>query len=206
MWAGFRLIVCWAVLSVCFEAQAEDLGQVGRSWPIAERDLSEVIIGRLREKEASGELARLHERMRARARATVREPRTLGLPRVKTPRSFLFDPSVTVPYDLADHSGKVFYRAGQRVNPLVHRSLTRRLVFLDGNDSAQLDWLRRELVQAGAVKLVLTGGSPEAVGKAVQRPVWFDQDGSLVKTFGIAAVPAVVAQEDQQLRIREVRP
>lgn len=206
MWAGFRLIVCWAVLTACFEAQAEDLGQVGRTWPVAERDLSEVIIGRLREKQASGELARLHEGMRARARAAVREPRSLRLPRVKTPRSYLFDPSVTVPYDLADHGGKLFYRAGQRVNPLAHRSLTRRIVFLDGSDAAQLDWLRRELRQPGAVKLVLTAGSPEAVRKVVQRPVWFDQDGSLVQTFGIAAVPAIVAQEGQQLRVREVRP
>lgn len=206
MWAGFRLIVCWVVLTACFEALAEDLGQVGRAWPVAERDLSEVIIGRLREKEASGELARLHEGMRARARATVRQPPTLGLPRVKLPRSYLFDPSVTVPYDLADHGGKVFYRAGQRVNPLAHRSLTRRIVFLDGSDAAQMHWLRRELSLPGAMKLVLTGGSPEAVRETVQQPVWFDQDGSLVQTFGITAVPAIVAQEGQQLRVREVRP
>lgn len=206
MWAGFRLIVCWAVLSACFDAQAEDLGQVGRAWPVAERDLTEVIIGRLREKEASGELKRLHEGMRARARDYVRAPHALGLPRVKASRSYLFDPSITVPYDLADDKGRVFYKAGQRVNPLEHRSLTRRIVFLDAADTQQLAWLRRELSQPGAVKLVLTGGSPEAVRKAVQQPVWFDQDGSLVKTFGITAVPAIVAQEGQQLRIREVRP
>lgn len=206
MSAGFRLIVCWVVLSACFEVKAEDLGQVGRAWPVAERDLSEVIVGLLRQKDANGELGRLHEGMRARARATVRQPRTLGLPRVETPRSYLFDPSIAVPYDLGDQGGKIFFRAGRRVNPLAHRSLTRRLVFLDGNDSVQLDWLRRELLQPGAVKLVLTGGSPESVRKSVQRPVWFDQDGSLIQTFGIAAVPAVVAQEGQQLRIREVRP
>ena len=206
MSAGLRQIVCWAVLTVCCSAQAEDLGQVGRAWPVAERDMTEVLIARLREKERNGELAKLHEGMRERARDYVREPHSLNLPRAKASRSYLFDPSVTVPYDLADDKGRVFYRAGQRVNPLEHRSLTRRIVFLDAADSAQLDWLRRELAQPGAVKLVLTGGSPEAVQKAVQRPVWFDQDGSLVKTFGITAVPAIVAQEDQQLRIREVRP
>ena len=206
MSAGLRRIVCWAVLTACCSAQAEDLGQVGRAWPVAERDMTELLIARLREKEKSGELAKLHEGMRERARDYVRAPHSLNLPRAKASRSYLFDPSVTVPYDLADDKGRVFYKAGQRVNPLEHRSLTRRIVFLDAADPAQLDWLRRELAQLGAVKLVLTGGSPEAVRKAVQRPVWFDQDGSLVKTFGIAAVPATVAQEGQQLRIREVRP
>lgn len=206
MSAGLQRIVYWAVLTACCSAQAEDLGQVGRAWPVAERDMTELIVGRLREKEASGELKRLHEGMRARARDYVRAPHSLNLPRAKASRSYLFDPSLTVPYDLADDKGRVFYKAGQRVNPLEHRSLTRRIVFLDAADATQLDWLRRELTQAGAVKLVLTGGSPEAVRKAVQRPVWFDQDGSLVKTFGIAAVPAIVAQEGQQLRIREVRP
>ena len=206
MSAGLRRIVCWAVLTACCSAQAEDLGQVGRAWPVAERDMTELIVGRLREREASGELKRLHEGMRSRARDYVREPHSLNLPRAKASRSYLFDPSVTVPYDLADDKGRVFYKAGQRVNPLEHRGLTRRIVFLDAADADQLAWLRRELTQAGAVKLVLTGGSPEAVRKAVQRPVWFDQDGSLVKTFGITAVPAIVAQEGQQLRIREVRP
>lgn len=206
MSAGLRRIVCWAVLTACCSAQAEDLGQVGRSWPVAERDMAEELIARLREKEASGELAKLHEGMRERAKASVRTPRSLGLPRAAKTRSFLFDPSITVPYDLSDAEGRVFQKAGTSVNPLDHMTLTKRVVFMDASDAAQLDWLRKQLAVPGAMKLVLTGGSPETVSKQVHRPAWFDQDGSLVKTFGIQAVPAVVLQEGRLLRIREEKP
>lgn len=206
MLAGLRRIACWAVLTACCSAQAEDLGQVGRSWPVAERDMAETLIARLREKERSGELARLHEGMRERAKARVRAPRSLGLPRVVTTRSFVFDPSVTVPYDLNDAEGRVFQKAGTRVNPLDHMTLTKRIVFVDAADAMQRDWLRKQLAAPGAMKLVLTGGSPETVSKQLHRPAWFDQDGSLVKTFGIQAVPAVVSQDGRLLRVVEERP
>lgn len=206
MLAGLRRIACWAVLTACCSAQAEDLGQVGRSWPVAERDMAETLIARLREKERSGELARLHEGMRERAKAAVRAPRSLGLPRVVTTRSFVFDPSVTVPYDLNDAEGRVFQKAGTRVNPLDHMTLTKRIVFVDAADAMQFDWLRKQLAAPGAMKLVLTGGSPEIVSKQLHRPAWFDQDGSLVKTFGIQAVPAVVSQDGRLLRVVEERP
>lgn len=206
MSAGLRRIACWAVLTVCCSAHAESLGQVGRSWPVAERDMAESLIARLRDKESSGELARLHEGMRERAKATVRAPRSLGLPRVVTIRSFLVDPSVTVPYDLSDAVGRVFQKAGTKVNPLDHMTLTKRVVFVDAADAMQLDWLRKQSAVPGAMKLVLTGGLPEIVSKQLRRPAWFDQDGSLVKTFGIQAVPAVVSQEGRLLRVMEERP
>jgi len=206
MSAGLRRIVCWAVLTVCCSAQAEDLGQVGRSWPMAEHDMAEALIARLREKERSGELAKLHEGMRERAQATARAPRSLGLPRVVKTRRFLFDPSVTVPYDLSDAEGRAFHKAGTSVNPLDHMTLTKRIVFVDAADSMQLDWLRKQLAAPGAIKLVLTGGSPETVSKQLHRSAWFDQDGSLVKTFGIKAVPAVVSQDGRLLRVVEERP
>lgn len=206
MSAGLRRIVCWAVLTACCSAQAEDLGQIGRSWPVAEHDMAEQLIARLREKERSGELKKLHEGMRERAKASVHAPHSLGLPRVVKARSFLFDPSITVPYDLSDAEGHNFQKAGTSVNPLDHMTLTKRIVFVDAADSAQLDWLRKQLAAPGAMKLVLTGGSPETVSKQVHRPAWFDQDGSLVKTFGIQAVPAMVAQEGRLLRVVEERP
>ncbi|MGQ0622910.1 MAG: type-F conjugative transfer system protein TraW [Panacagrimonas sp.] len=206
MSAGLRLIVCWAVLTVCCSAQAEDLGQVGRSWPVAEHDMAESLMARLRAKERSGELAKLHEGMRERAKDFARVPRSLGLPRALRTRSFRFDPSITVPYDLRDSEGRVFQKAGTSVNPLDHMTLTKRIVFVDAADATQLDWLRKHLATPGAVKLVLTGGSPEALSKHLQRPAWFDQDGSLVKTFGIRAVPAVVTQDGRQLRVQEEQP
>ena len=56
----------------------------------------------------------------------------------------------------------------------------------------------------GGIKPVLTGGSYLDLMKRWNKPVFYDQDGTLVRKFGIAAVPAIVSQEGQRLRIDEV--
>ena len=40
--------------------------------------------------------------------------------------------------------------------------------------------------------------------KAWQTPVYYDQEGTLVRKLGITGVPAIVSQEGSRLRIDEV--
>ena len=40
--------------------------------------------------------------------------------------------------------------------------------------------------------------------RAWNKPVYYDQDGVLVRKLGITAVPAIVSQEGARLRIDEV--
>lgn len=206
MWAGLRLIACSAALFACSEAMAEDLGRIGPVWPVAERDLSQVLIERMREKERSGELARMHQRMRKRARDYVHQPGSLHLPRADRDRSFRLDPSIEVLYDIRGENGRLLHAAGTRVNPLEHVQLSKRLVFLDQSDAQQTAWLDRHLQRAGRTKIVLTGGSPELLARRLGLPVYFDQKGLLVEQLEIRAVPAIVSQDGKQLLIREERP
>ena len=52
-------------------------------------------------------------------------------------------------------------------------------------------------------KLILVGGAPLELMKARQRRFYFDQGGTLVKHFGIRAVPATVEQQGRALIITE---
>jgi len=56
----------------------------------------------------------------------------------------------------------------------------------------------------GRVKPILVGGSYVGLMKSWGTPVFYDQEGTLVRKLGISAVPAIVSQEGLRLRIDEV--
>ena len=63
-------------------------------------------------------------------------------------------------------------------------------------------WAARRFAATRA-KLILVRGAPLELMKARQRRFYFDQGGSLVKHFGIRAVPATVEQQGRVLLITE---
>jgi len=195
------------MLAIAFPAWPEDLGWVGPVYPVAEPDLLELIQSRLQQKQKSGELARIERDFRDRSRQSIESPQPVaGLVRTRSPRSFLFDPSVSVPETLRDHEGKVMVAAGTRVNPLDFVSLSNHLIFFDARDSAQTKKalaLRRHY--QGRAHLILTGGSYVDFMKRFDVRVYFDQQGLLVRRLGIRQVPALVTQEGKRLRIDELK-
>lgn len=184
-------------------ATARDYGQQGTVWSIAEPDLLAQIHARLSALEASGEAKKLNERLKQRTIARVNRPNPVaGLTRADTPRSWLFDPTIAVAENITDDKGRVVIAAGTRVNPLDSVPLRQPLVFLDGDDADQLAWAIRTYASTKA-KFILVAGAPLELMKARQRRFWFDQEGKLVRRFGIRAVPAVVEQQGRQLQVRE---
>ena len=194
-------------LLVPFAAHAEHLGVIGPVYPIAEPDLLQVILAQLREAQASGKLDALQRDAQARARRAIEDPEPVTtVTRTTTPRSFHFDPSLTVPDAITDAEGKVIVAAGTTVNPLDTVTLSKRLLFIDARDAEQVQ--RAEAITAanqGKVKLILTGGSYLELMRRWQRPVYFDQQGKLVAKLGIRQVPALVSQDGRRLRIDEIR-
>ncbi len=196
-----------AALLLAAPVQALDLGRVGPVWPVAEPDLLALIQTRLEEKQASGELARIQTEFAARSRRAIESPAPVaGLARTNTPRSFLFDPTVTALEAVRDHEGKVLVAAGTRVNPLDYVSLSQPLIFFDARDREQtrLALALRQRHQ-GRAYLILTGGSFIDFMKRHDLRVYYDQQGLLVQRLGIRQVPARVTQEGRMLRIDELK-
>ena len=182
---------------------ARDYGQQGAVWPIVEPDLLAQIHARLTHLEKTGETARLNEELKRRTIARANRPEPVaGIGSAAATRSWRFDPTITVERDIADDKGRVIIAAGTRVNPLDTVPLRTPLVFLDGDDPAQLAWAVRRFSPTRA-KLILVSGAPLELMKARQRRFYFDQGGSLVKHFGIRAVPATVEQQGRVLIITE---
>lgn len=185
-------------------AAARDYGQQGAVWPVIEPDLLRQIHARLQHLEATGETARLNEELKRRTIARVNRPEPVaGVSLAADTRVWRFDPTITVERDIADDKGRTIIAAGTRVNPLDTVPLRAPLVFLDGDDPAQLAWASRRFGPTTA-KLILVRGAPLELMKARQRRFYFDQGGTLVKHFGIRAVPATVEQQGRILIVKEL--
>lgn len=202
-----RVTALALLLAAPVYALALDLGRVGPVWPVAEPDLLALIQARLEEKQRSGELARIQAEFEARSRRVIESPAPVaGLVRTRTPRSFLFDPTVTVPEPVRDHEGRVLVAAGTRVNPLDYIGLSQPLIFFDARDRSQV---RAALAlrhrHQGRVRLILTGGSFIDFMKRHDLRVYYDQKGLLVQRLGIRQVPALVTQDGRMLRIDELK-
>lgn len=199
----FPICATALALIVASQASARDYGQQGTVWPVIEPDLLQQIHARLTQLEKTGETARLNEELKRRTIARVNRPVPVaGLTLASAARSWRFDPTITVERNIADDKGRVIIAAGTRVNPLDTVPLRNPLVFLDGDDPAQLAWAARRY-SATKAKLILVRGAPLELMKSRQRRFYFDQGGTLVKHFGIRAVPATVEQQGRVLLITE---
>jgi conjugal transfer pilus assembly protein TraW len=198
------LVACWVF--GCSTAGAIDLGTLGPTYEIGEPDLLQMIHQRLREKERSGELARIEAQARSRGMESVRHPLPVaGVRATETARTFYVDPSFTLDRNVLGARGELLFAAGTRKNPLEVLSLSRRLLFFDGRDGRQV---RRagELIAAekGRIKPILTGGSYLELMSSWRLPVYYDQQGVLTRRLGITQVPALVSQEGLRLRVDEL--
>ena len=187
-------------------AAERGLGVVGPVYPILEPDLLRTIESILREKERSGELARLQHQGLARAEASLKAPEPVrGLRRTVAARVRHVDASTKVARDIVAPDGATVIRAGTRINPLDYVQLSSRLLFFDARDGAQV--LRAaQLIDRfeGRVKPILVGGSFVELTRRWRRPVYYDQGGALVRRLGIEQVPALVSQEGKRLRVEEL--
>ena len=206
-----RVLACSTALALALAlptigVRAVDLGTLGPTYDIAEPHLLNFIEQRLRDKERSGELERLVQQAQARGVESVQRPAPVaGLRTTQSARTFYVDPSFTLERNIVDGQGRLLFPAGTRKNPLEVVSLSKRLLFFDARDGRQVAQAR-ELIERydGKVKPVLTGGSYLELMKAWRVPVYYDQQGTLVRRFGIGQVPALVSQEGLRLRIDEV--
>jgi conjugal transfer pilus assembly protein TraW len=199
-----------AALAAASPAEAKDLGVRGALFPILEGDLLDLIAAKLHAAKATGKLDALNKGFQARAMASVRRPAAVpGLVVTVTPRSWLHDPSFTIPRDYADQTGRVFAHAGDRINPLLRMpGFDRVMVFFDGDDARQLAFALKTLRRYGGerTRLILVKGSPIDLMRREKTPIYFDQLGLLTDKFRLKQIPAIIVREGERLRISEVAP
>jgi conjugal transfer pilus assembly protein TraW len=199
---SYLFVFTIAFLSMAQAKLLKDHGVVGTTFEILEEDLLEVIESKLKKLEGERNLQKHQEKIAKQAQKKIKCPKPVeGIKHTKEPRSFIYDPSITVPYDLKDYRGAVFHEKGTKINPLDYKSLSKPLLFIDGDDEAQVNWAREQKPNS---QIILTKGSPFELMEKLDRSVYFDQEGTLAKKLGIQQVPARVTQQDKHLLIEEI--
>jgi conjugal transfer pilus assembly protein TraW len=186
---------------------AENIGVQGTVYPIAEQDIVMFIESRLRTLQANGDIERHQKAFQARALASAdRPPAVSGVTRTQKARIFHHDPSITLSRPVTYGLGKTLIAEGTHFNPLSRITLSRALLFYDGDDAEQVIWAQKtnEKYQ-GKTLMILVKGSVKDQSKQFERAIYFDQHGKLTKKFGIRQVPAQLTQEALRLRIEEVK-
>lgn len=197
----FPFMLIMSTLS--FESSGKDFGVQGQTFEIQEESLLEVITKRLQKLQSDGKLAGFQKDIAEQTKKKALNPEPVkNIRSTGTPKTFYFDPSIIVQEDLKDHTGKVFAQKGQHINPLDIVPLTKALLFINGEDEAQVLWA---LEKPENSKIILVRGQPLTLEQKHKRRFYFDQDGQIIQKLGINQVPAIVVQEGKKIRIDELK-
>jgi conjugal transfer pilus assembly protein TraW len=185
-------------------ADAKDYGVFGKTFAIAEMDFLEYIQQKMQGMQANGEWKTVQTEFKNRVKEHLARPTSSLLPRATANRTWFFNPSITVPYDVRDSHSQVIVKRGTVINPLDRVGLSSTLLFFDGDDEAQVAWVAQELAQHQKVKLILAAGSIKDATNRFKQAIYFDLNGFLVAKFQIKHFPVTVFQAGKQLQIDEV--
>lgn len=193
-----------ALIACCSAfAQAEDLGRIGNTYPIAERDLIEVFKARAQARVEDGTWGKAMDEQKEKLKAYVQRPIGKRLPRALEYSVRYFDPSVVIEQDIADAEGKILVAKGTRVNPLEYRDYSKTLCFFDGDDTAQVEWAKQYCFDPIKAKAILVNGPVIELMQKFQVQMYFDQYHRLSQRFGIRALPTVVRQSGKVFAVEE---
>jgi len=191
-------------LSMTSATMASDHGVVGQTFPIIETDLLATIEQRLQRLQASGSIDRMNAEFARKAEARVRRPKPVdGITPATEARTWAYDPTIVIERDVRDQKGNLIAEGGRTVNPLDFVSVRQALVFVDGDDKAQMAWATSRYDDLKA-KIILVNGSPLEEMTARKRRFYFDQEGRITGKLGIRHTPAVAVQDGRVLKLTEV--
>ncbi|EHH4994976.1 hypothetical protein J7H63_004705 [Escherichia coli] len=94
---------------------------------------------------------------------------------------------------IRDNEGRVFARQGEVMNPLQYVPFNQTLYFINGDDPAQVAWMKRQTPPTLESKIILVQGSIPEMQKSLDSRVYFDQNGVLCQRLSIDQVPARVS-------------
>lgn len=193
--------ICLCLLTI--GVHAEDLGTIGPTYEIAERDLIEVIKDKYRDKD---QVAKLHEDYKKKVIEGIENPRPVpGVRPTEVARTYYIDPTYILERNIVDEHGRILFPAGTKVNPFDYDSMSKILLFFDARDKKQVEYALRLIKSGQQVKPILIAGKPLDLMRKWKRPVYYDQGGALTRRFAIQQSPAIVRQEGKRLRVDEIR-
>jgi conjugal transfer pilus assembly protein TraW len=195
-----------ALLILCGNTQATNLGVFGPTYLIKEMDAFEWIVNkRLPELEQAGEIDKMNEKFAKNSRHRIENPKGVYLPQVKIARTRLQSLIYTLPGDIKDAKGRVLFEKGAKINPSnVLPESNKTLLFIDGNSQCQVNYALKEVAANKFIKIVLVSGRPLELMRNAKITIYFDQEQRLINKFKVVLLPTKIYRQKSNLVIEEV--
>ena len=150
-----------------FPAQAKELGTVGKTYTISEKDALTELEGRA----SSVDWKKLYSKIKP---ENYRPEKPPGTSRAQKARSFLVDMTYTLKSDIPDGKGGILYPAGYTFNPLDYVTFKKTLIVIDGTDREQVAWFAHSKYKGQPDTMILiTSGSTTDLQKQLKQPIFY---------------------------------
>lgn len=203
------LLISALVMSVL---NAEDLGSIGKTYPIGEQSLIEYIKARATQMMADGSWEKLRQQAVKTTEQRIDYPPVIsGISKTTESSVRYFDPSIRINQDIIDPYTKTkLATKGQIINPTSYMAFNNELIFIDGRDPEQVAFAVQESKRSKfrtSIVLIAANKFRELM-KEQQQLMFYDQGAVLVKKFDVRHVPTIIYQDQihpDKLRIQEVK-
>lgn len=178
-------------------AAVKELEAAGETYPILEENMLDEL------KQQVMKADQLRDEIRKQIGAY--QPGSIPhLPRTAKVRTFTVDMTYTVEEDITDGAGRVIYPKGFRFNPLKYVSMPGGLLVIDGDDTQQVEWFRNSPYSHDRrIRLLISNGHASDLIDMLKRPVFYLTE-DIARRLQLAAVPALVIQQEQMLQVHEI--
>lgn len=193
-------------------ALAEDLGKIGKVYPIGEQSILEYIKSRASKMIADGSWEKLRQTAVKKTEMRIDYPPLIsGISKTIESSVRYYDLSVRINQDIVDpYTKTVIARKGQVINPTTYLPFNNELIFIDGRDPEQVSYAVTEAKRSKfrtSIVLIAANKFRELL-KENNQLMFYDQGAVLSKKFNIRHVPTIIYQDQikpTQLRIEEVK-
>ncbi len=177
-----------------------NLGTLGRTYPIIEKDSLEEI--RERANAIDWEMV-----LREKAVESVKSYQPEGIPHLSKAtknETYLVDMTHTLEFDIPDAQGGILYPKGYTFNPLDYVDFRGTWIVINGEDAKQVDWFKKsDHASDIKVQLLITQGSYHDLAKRLKLPVFYAFP-HIIKRLQLRAVPSVVSQQGNMMEVNIV--
>jgi conjugal transfer pilus assembly protein TraW len=179
-------------------AFARDLGTIGATYPIAERDALSEIEERARQVDWGKALKK--DKMES-AVKNYKPKGIKDLPRAAESGYTRVDMTYSLEFDIPDGQGNILYPKGFTFNPLDYITYPYTLIVINGTDRDQVKWFKKsKFAKDIHTKLIITDGSYFDLGRELGRPVYY-AIGGLIDRFQLKYVPSIVSQAGRMMEV-----
>jgi conjugal transfer pilus assembly protein TraW len=177
-------------------AHATDLGVQGTTYLVAEIDLRQLIM----ESATRADVSAIQKKLKESAATFFDRLPAYGLPHATETATHWVDPSIVLTTDIrapikaqdGSYSWQVMYPKGTRVNPLETITPPDRMLFFDGTDSDQVDFVKKVLAAHPLdIMPVEVAGNPKTLSDSISRPVYYATT-EMLSRFGILETPSLL--------------